>query len=340
MENKLMEFAERLMKLKSTVSTEEATKTALIMPFFHLLGYDVFNPLEFIPEFTCDVGIKKGEKVDYAISLDGEIVMVIEAKCVGANLSKVDSQLARYFHVTDAKIAILTDGIIYKFFSDIEKDNVMDSKPFFEIDLTNLNTQQLKDVERFSKANFDAEEVITLASDLRTLSAIKEQILFELNDPSEDFVKIILNGFYDGMKTKQVIEKHSPLVKKAFVQLINERVADKLSNAISGIAEEVDELDYKEDKIQTTEEEMQFYQIVKSMVVGVIDLERIYYRDTENYFNILVDDNARKWLCRIKFLKDGVINIYLNNGDTVKFNSLDETYKIKDVIIDEVKKYI
>ena len=66
-EEKIKSFIERVNAAKENVLTEEATKTSLIMPFFSLLGYDIFNPLEFVPEFTADVGIKKGEKVDYAI---------------------------------------------------------------------------------------------------------------------------------------------------------------------------------------------------------------------------------------------------------------------------------
>lgn len=48
------------------------------MPFISALGYDVFNPTEVIPEFTADVGTKKGEKVDYAIKKDDKIIILIE----------------------------------------------------------------------------------------------------------------------------------------------------------------------------------------------------------------------------------------------------------------------
>lgn len=116
--------------VRGNLATEEATKTALIMPFFSLLGYDVFNPMEFIPEFVADVGTKKGEKVDYAIMNEGKPVILIEAKGVDDDLTKHDAQLFRYFTVTDAKFAILTNGIVYKFFTDLEEPNKMDEKPF------------------------------------------------------------------------------------------------------------------------------------------------------------------------------------------------------------------
>ena len=121
--DKLKQFSKRVESLKDNIQTEEATKTSLIMPFFSLLGYDVFNPDEFIPEFTADVGIKKGEKVDYAILQDGKPVILIEAKWIGEKLEKHDSQLFRYFATCKAKFAILTNGQYYRFYTDLEEPN-------------------------------------------------------------------------------------------------------------------------------------------------------------------------------------------------------------------------
>lgn len=83
-----MDFVERLNaisakvnQLASTIQTEEATKTAFVMPFIHtVLGYDVFDPSEVVPEYVCDVGTKKGEKIDYAILKNGQIQILIETK--------------------------------------------------------------------------------------------------------------------------------------------------------------------------------------------------------------------------------------------------------------------
>ena len=105
--DQIKQVGERVVKLKDQIKTEEATKTALIMPFIQCLGYDVFNPLEVVPEFTADIGIKKGEKVDYAILKDGQPTILIECKWWGENLILHDSQLFRYFHTTKAKFGIL-----------------------------------------------------------------------------------------------------------------------------------------------------------------------------------------------------------------------------------------
>jgi len=125
-------YKERAVKLKDELLTEEATKTALIMPFFSLLGYDVFNPNEFVPEYISDIGTKKGEKIDYAIVKNGEPLILIEAKKAGMKLQKQQQyQLMRYFGVSKSRIAILTNGISYQFFSDMESPNLMDDEPFF-----------------------------------------------------------------------------------------------------------------------------------------------------------------------------------------------------------------
>ena len=126
----------RIIKQKDVIQTEEATKTAFVMPFINLLGYDVFNPTEVVPEYTADIGTKQGEKVDYAIFKDNEVIMLIECKKYGEDLSDVHtSQLYRYFSVAHARIAVLTDGVLYRFYTDLEESNIMDTKPFLEFSI-------------------------------------------------------------------------------------------------------------------------------------------------------------------------------------------------------------
>ena len=134
----LKNLGKRVTNLKDNIATEEATKTSLIMPFFASLGYDIFNPTEFVPEFTADVGIKKGEKVDYAVVLDGKPMILVEAKSINEVLTKHDSQLFRYFGTTESKFGILTNGKEYKFFTDLDEPNKMDLTPFLSIDITKI----------------------------------------------------------------------------------------------------------------------------------------------------------------------------------------------------------
>ena len=142
---KITQFSKRIERIKDNIYTEEATKTSIILPFFQLLGYDVFNPFEFVPEYIADAGTKKGEKVDYAILLDKEPLILIEAKSANTELvPKHMNQLLRYFTVTKAKFSILTNGIIYQFYSDLEEPNKMDTKPFLTFDLFNIKKDKVE----------------------------------------------------------------------------------------------------------------------------------------------------------------------------------------------------
>ncbi len=135
--NSLESLSERVALQRDNLATEEAAKHALVLPFISALGYDIFDPTEVIPEFTADFGLRHGEKVDYAIMREGKPALLVECKKVSDPLHVSGaSQLARYFSVTEARIGVLTNGIVYRFFSDLEADNVMDSEPFLEIDLT------------------------------------------------------------------------------------------------------------------------------------------------------------------------------------------------------------
>lgn len=203
--NDLEGFKNTILTLKEHLTTEEATKTALIMPFWNLLGYNVFNPLEFMPEYVADVGIKKGEKVDYAIMVDGKPQILIEAKCVGEDLSKHYSQLYRYFTVTSAKFAILTDGVVYEFYSDIEEVNKMDAEPFITIDLLNLSSEDIVLLNYFRKINFNTEAIGEYVLSCKYNDSIKDRIVRLLDNPSDDLVRV-LSGDENADKFRPIVE--------------------------------------------------------------------------------------------------------------------------------------
>lgn len=299
--DKLKQFSKRAEAIKGNLATEEATKTALIMPFFTLLDYDVFNPLEFIPEFVADVGTKKGEKVDYAIMKDGKPVILVEAKAVDDTLTKHDAQLFRYFTVTEAKFTILTNGIVYKFYTDLEEKNKMDEKPFLEINILDMTDAQMSELKKFTKDSFDIDTIFNTASELKYTSLIKSQLTNQLNNPSDDFVRFLINDFYSGVKTSNVVERFKPIVKKSFQQFVNDFMNDKIKSILANneekqdeeVAEdieavvEIDTKDVEESRIVTTEEEIQGINIVKSILAEIVPIEDITYKDVERYCGIL-----------------------------------------------------
>lgn len=345
-EEKIKNFATRISEIKDSIKTEEATKTSIIMPFFQLLGYDVFNPNEFTPEYIADVGIKKGEKVDYAIILNDELVMLIEAKAINEHLEKHDSQLFRYFGTSKAKFAILTNGIEYKFYTDLEKTNVMDTTPFLNINLDKITDSEIQELKKFQKEKFNVDEIFSTASDLKYLGLMKKVLKEEFNDPSDEFVKLILNReIYDGIKTAAVIEKYKPLLKKSINSYLNEIINNRLQNAIQKneeIEESIEEAgDDKElEKIITTVDELQSFYIVKSILSEYCDIKKITYKDTTRYFSIIYDNKVTKWICRIylkEFVKYIVIADKEKNEIRYDLNDINDIYNYKEQIINRLK---
>lgn len=229
----IKQFSERVSMLKDTISTEEATKMSLVVPLFQLLGYDVFNPSEFCPEYIADVGIKKGEKVDYAILENGQPTILIECKSCSEQLDKHSSQLFRYFGTSPAKFGILTNGIIYRFYTDLEESNKMDLVPFLEINMLQLKDASINELKKFCKDNFDKDKIFSTAEELKYSSLIKGALQKEFESPSDDFVRFILADIYEGQKNQRVLDKFSPLVKRAFSSFVNEIVNTKISSALS-----------------------------------------------------------------------------------------------------------
>lgn len=177
-EDALEDLAAKVQAFAPTLSTEEATKTAVVMPFINsVLGYDVFNPQEVVPEFIADIGMKKGEKVDFAIMRDGQVQMLIEAKRIGDPLNLDHAgQLIRYFHVTNARIGVLTNGQHWHFFTDLDRPNRMDEKPFLRLDLAAIDAYVLPDLKKMTKDAFDLDSVLVSAEELKYVSALKRTI--------------------------------------------------------------------------------------------------------------------------------------------------------------------
>ncbi len=351
-EEKIKAFVAKIEPIIQNISNEEATKTSLIMPFFSMLGYDIFNPLEFIPEYTADVGIKKGEKIDYAIIIDNDPIILIEAKAVTEKLEKHNSQLFRYFGTTKAKFAILTNGIDYKFYTDLEAPNKMDTTPFLSINLLELKDNDITELKKFEKEAFDIDNILNTASDLKYCGLIKQFLKNEFSSPSDDLIRLILSAdIYDGRLTQNVIDKFRLIVKKSISQYINDLVNDKIKNALSIDEESASTKGEKleepipednTESVHTTDEELQAYYIVKSILGKNIELNRITYKDTMSYFGIQIDNKVTRWICRI-YLKENVKYIIIplaNENIKYPLSSIDDLYKLSDALKTRVLELI
>jgi predicted type IV restriction endonuclease len=341
------ELAEKALDLKSQLGTEEATKNALIMPFINLLGYDVFNPREVAPEFTADVGTKKGEKVDYAILRDEKAIILIECKTCNQPLDEEHaSQLFRYFTVTDARFGILTNGLVYRFYTDLESPNKMDEKPFLEIDLLDIKESVVEELKKFTRDAFDVDAILSTAGELKYTREIKQILSEEYTTPTEAFVRYFAGQVYSGRFSPSIREQFAHLTRRAFHQFVNDRISERLKSALDEEPrletteapsephppEPVDITNGDEEtrsQIVTTEEEVHGFYVVKTVLHGTVDTKRIFMRDRISYCGILLDDTNRKPICRLhfngtqKFL--GVFNAD-KNEERIPIENVDDIY--------------
>jgi hypothetical protein len=362
-----VEFAERLAALalkvrnqRDAIQTEEATKNAFIMPFIStILGYDVFDPLEVVPEFTADLGLKKGEKIDYAIMRGGEVQILVECKKSTEPL-KIEhaSQLFRYFAVTNARIAVLTNGEVHHFSTDLDAPNRMDEKPFVVLDLADIDETLLPELMKLTEDVFDLDSTISAAGELKYVGALKRAIAAEFREPTREWVKLLTRRVYEGSFTEKLCEQFTTLVGKASTQYLDEQVNDRLKTALGAPAfpsapvaasadvftsADVVEADLDRDtEIETTLEELEGYQIVKAIACSEVKPQRVVHRDAKSYLAILLDDD-RKPIARLHF--NGKKQKYLGLFDEHKvetrhpLSSLDEIYAHADRIRDAVRAH-
>lgn len=286
--------------------TEEATKTAVVMPFIQALDFDVFSLDEVTPEFIADVGVKKGEKVDFAVKIDGKIAMLIEVKPISCKLGDTQySQLFRYFHVTEARLAILTNGREVWFFSDTDEPNKMDKKPFFRIDLQKYDKAQVDELARFRKGSFAIDAIIEAASNLKYTRSAANYLKQQMENPDDDFIRLIGKQIHEGTLTKAVVEVLRPSIQAALDEVVRDRIQDKLSitfrSEASAPAPQLEEATVPSDDIVTTDEEREGFMIVRAIGAKVVPVDRITIRDAKSYCAVLLDDNNRRPICRLYF---------------------------------------
>lgn len=341
-------LGDRVLKLKGQVNTEEATKNAFIMPFIQELGYDVFNPLEVTPELVADIGMKQGEKIDYAIMQHGQPIILIECKHHGAPLNVSNaSQLFRYFHTTSAKFSILTNGIEYRFYTDLVQPNKMDEKPFFAFDITDIKDNQIEELKKFHKAYYDFNNIVNTASDLKYTFELKKLLHSEFTDPANEFVRHFAKQVYPGMITAKVLEQFTDLTKKSIQQYLSDQITERLKSALTkedAVAKEQDTVHAapKESNIDTTQEELEAFMIVKTILRQKIKIDRIAYRDAQSYFAVLLDDNNRKTICRLYLgSKKKCIGMMDSKKVEVKHEivGIDDIFNFADALLQTVKEY-
>jgi predicted type IV restriction endonuclease len=307
---------------------EEATKHSLVVPLFQVLGYDVWNPLEVQPEYGADFNKapKKGqvEKVDYALKINGEPVIFVECKAVDVELDAHDGQLSRYFNTTPSvRVAILTNGVRVKVFTDLQQPNMMDEKPWMDFDLRTAKQAEIDALKKFRKSDFTADQIVGLAEEMVYYNVLVPFIASQLRDPSEQLVRLVAEEIPSIKRIdKKIVERLTPILRKAIQSAILDHVARSFNQqpvsepvqmvvvqpsagpqpatqtAAAAAAAAGPTADGARDGIVTTAEELEVFALVSKIVKEKIPDAQLQYRDAKSYFTI-IQGNLRKWFIRL-----------------------------------------
>lgn len=310
----IAKVSEQVRKRAELVTGEESTKMALIVPFFSALGYDVSDPAEVIPEFVADFATKKSgqfEKVDYAIAINGVIVMVVEAKARDKKPEAHDGQLKKYFNALIAtRVAIVTNGVEYRFFTDLRHDNVMDDEPFFSFNVLEYDSKHLENLKFFHRDNFDSAIIKRHAEEMVYLKGMTHLVDNLLRSPPDEFVRFLVSQLssiapsctVEGRITNKVINKFRPIIKKSIqsslVELMTQSISREMGQAEENLADQAVEIeetqdeqeqDLEEVKVDTTAEELEAFEKVKSIATrSECHSLEVKYKDVISYFGLNV----------------------------------------------------
>lgn len=326
----LIKIKDRYCENKDSILTEEATKTSIIMPFISALGYDLFNPKEVVPEFIADIGAKKGEKIDYAIIKDSNPIIIIECKKIGEDLDIHQDQLIRYFSCTPAKIAILTNGTEYRFFTDSRDKNKMDKDPFIVFNLLSFNDKDISILQKFKRENFDLSNIIKDADKFLIRRDITEYYKKQFADPDEEFLRYSLRIAYKGKLTEGIFKQYEEIVRESLKRFLSDLVSERIESMNEKISEgsSVEIVSNQDNNgIITTEEEIQGYNIVKGLLCENEPSENINYKDKKTFFGIHYKDRIQNYICKLQF----------NNVQKKSIVIQDETFEITD--LNDIYKY-
>ncbi len=275
---------------------EQATKQSLIAPLFATLGYDLSDPHECVPEYRADFGKDRSAKpVDWAFLQNGKPTFFVEAKDAGKKLAGYNEQLGDYFAKSpEAKLGILTNGVLWWFYTDVVNANVMDKEPFLKWDVVNDEKPPYDFLTLLQKSQFTAELIRTFAQRKRAQNLLVNELI-RLLEPSPEFTRLAIANIEIRNLTAAVVDSWKPVLANAIGEWAKQRILSSVLNSPPEVAASFAEPG-TDSRIETTQEELDAYAIV----CRVLGPERpVEYDDTISYFKVH-HPKKRTWvMCRL-----------------------------------------
>lgn len=306
----LAKLSERVRQKRNLVVGEENAKAAFISPFLNILGYDITDPTEVIHEYFADFGIQNKvrhpKKVDYAIAINNNIVMLVEAKACTEKPEIHDGQLRYYFNaIYTARIGMATNGIEYRFFTDLHRDNMMDDEPFFTFDILNYEVKDVENLKLFHRDNFDALNMNHHAEAIIFYRNMTLLIGNLLQSPSDDFIRFLVGEMFKAAPdckmynkiNKNLIEKCKPIVKKSIQSSVLDLVTRSMNQQMSPLeiesepptinSDDETQDTEKKSEINTTQEELEAFSKIQLIVKASNKFKfELHFKDTISYLGI------------------------------------------------------
>ena len=280
----ILQFADKVSSIKANCKTEESTKHSLILPVIQMLGYDIFDPTEVVPEVDCDIR-RNGDKVDYVIQHNGEHIILIECKHWTKDLDNYVDQLSSYFVASKARFGILTNGIEYRFYADLEKANLMDKEPFLVVDMERLAEDSLEGLKLFCKDTFNEHFIIDWGETTIRMNTIRKVVADELTSPSFYLITFFARRIYGQVPSKSVRERIAPLI----------------TNAIHEYSGHAGIVQNKHADVGTNSPDI--LDTVQSILSGIVPADRVQLFHGTSYSSIRLDGS--QWFPIIKYKYSG-----------------------------------
>ncbi|ECK3128895.1 type I restriction endonuclease subunit R, partial [Salmonella enterica] len=307
--NKLKAHAEHIANMGVFCTTEETTKQALIMPFLDILGFTPYDPRKVKAEYYADFpGVKVNERVDYALFCHDVPVMFIEAKSFTEKVDNHCPQLSRYFNSTpEVTISAITNGLEWRFFTDLKQKNIMDPTPFLRISMDAITSSDITQLFRFRYDKFKPEALRTLAEESVYLNSFTKAISSSLREVDTEFVRYVASrSNVERQLNQKFLDSVTPLVKQAVERAVSAMVVSGLSTqpndsqveqeqAIPSEKQAQSIVDPDNPNIITTEKEIEFFDKINQILQTD---DSITYKDTESYFSVLLDGKTNRWIVR------------------------------------------